>query len=85
MIVPIRLLGDPVLRTRATEDCWGKSSPTDEPCYRQTEKRVELCACFLAALRSFLYCRPKFDKTGLNESECDLLSRSEANLGAGMK
>ena len=28
------------IRTLATEDCWGETSPADDPCYRQTEKRV---------------------------------------------
>ncbi|MGH2776105.1 MAG: Xaa-Pro dipeptidyl-peptidase [Actinomycetota bacterium] len=28
------------IRTLETEDCWGESSASDDPCYRQTEKRV---------------------------------------------
>jgi X-Pro dipeptidyl-peptidase len=28
------------IQTLATEDCWGESSPADEPCYRQTVTRV---------------------------------------------
>ncbi|MGH9026330.1 MAG: CocE/NonD family hydrolase, partial [Acidimicrobiia bacterium] len=28
------------IRTLTTEDCWGESSPADEPCYRQTETRT---------------------------------------------
>jgi X-Pro dipeptidyl-peptidase len=28
------------IRTLTTEDCWGETSPADEPCYRQTETRT---------------------------------------------
>jgi X-Pro dipeptidyl-peptidase len=28
------------IRTLTTEDCWGESSPNDDPCYRQTVKNV---------------------------------------------
>jgi X-Pro dipeptidyl-peptidase len=28
------------ITTLTTEDCWGESSPTDDPCYRQTQKNV---------------------------------------------
>ena len=28
------------LRTLTNEDCWGETSPADEPCYRQTETRT---------------------------------------------
>jgi len=34
-----RLSGEGI-QTLATEDCWGLSSPADDPCYRQTQKRV---------------------------------------------
>ena len=28
------------ITTLVTEDCWGESSPADDPCYRQTQKNV---------------------------------------------
>ncbi|CAN5499562.1 Xaa-Pro dipeptidyl-peptidase [soil metagenome] len=34
-----RLSGEGIT-TLATEDCWGESSASDDPCYRQTQKRV---------------------------------------------
>jgi X-Pro dipeptidyl-peptidase len=34
-----RLSGEGI-QTLETEDCWGESSPTDDPCYRQTVKRL---------------------------------------------
>ncbi|SDZ24743.1 X-Pro dipeptidyl-peptidase [Micromonospora pattaloongensis] len=29
------------ITTLTTEDCWGESSPTDDGCYKQTQKRVQ--------------------------------------------
>jgi X-Pro dipeptidyl-peptidase len=34
-----RLSGEGI-QTLTTEDCWGEASPADDPCYRQTQKRV---------------------------------------------
>ena len=34
-----RLSGEGI-QTLDTEDCWGESSAADDPCYRQTQKRV---------------------------------------------
>jgi len=34
-----RVSGEGII-TLDTQDCWGETSPTDDPCYRQTQKRV---------------------------------------------